>query len=36
MADCLSCHGEGKLKPAPANHTDYVKEQCTLCHKAED
>jgi hypothetical protein len=36
MADCLSCHGEGKLKPVPANHTDYVKEQCTLCHKAED
>jgi hypothetical protein len=36
MAECLSCHGEGKIKPAPANHKDFSKEQCTLCHKAED
>ena len=35
MADCLTCHGEGKIKPAPTNHKDYIKEQCTLCHKPE-
>jgi hypothetical protein len=33
MDECLTCHGEGKTQPAPANHKDFVKEQCTLCHK---
>jgi hypothetical protein len=32
--DCFMCHDpEGQIKPAPSNHTDYVVEQCTLCHK---
>ncbi len=31
--DCTTCHGEGKLKPYPANHTAFTTEQCTSCHK---
>jgi len=35
--DCLVCHDPtGNVKPAPANHKDYTKELCTLCHKGED
>ncbi len=35
--ECLVCHDpNGEIKPAPSNHVDYIKEQCTLCHKAED
>jgi len=36
MGDCSLCHGEGKMKPAPASHAEFVAEQCTLCHKPED
>jgi hypothetical protein len=36
MADCTPCHAAGKIEPAPANHAQFVLEQCTLCHKAED
>lgn len=32
--DCLICHDPaGQVKPAPANHEDFINEQCTLCHK---
>ena len=35
--NCLMCHDPaGDIQPAPGNHRDYVNEQCTLCHKAED
>ena len=34
--DCLLCHDpDGDIEAAPANHRDYVVEQCSLCHKAE-
>ena len=31
--DCTTCHGQGKIKPAPANHADYTVDTCTACHK---
>ncbi|MFB0537104.1 MAG: hypothetical protein ACETWR_19255 [Anaerolineae bacterium] len=32
--DCLLCHEPAwQIKPAPANHEDFVNEQCTSCHK---
>ena len=31
--DCTTCHGQGKLKPAPANHASYTAEMCQTCHK---
>jgi len=32
--DCLLCHDPAKeIKPAPANHEDFINQQCTLCHK---
>jgi hypothetical protein len=32
--DCLLCHDLAKeIKPAPANHKDFINQQCTLCHK---
>lgn len=31
--DCTTCHGEGKMKPFPANHTGFATDSCTLCHK---
>ncbi len=31
--DCKTCHGEGKMKPAPANHATFTIETCTTCHK---
>jgi hypothetical protein len=36
MANCLLCHAADKAKPFPSNHTAYVLDQCTLCHKPED
>ena len=35
--DCFVCHDpDGEIQPAPSNHGDYIVEQCSLCHKAED
>jgi hypothetical protein len=35
--DCVLCHEVGgQVMPAPASHVDYISEQCTLCHKAEE
>ena len=32
--DCLLCHDPtGQIQPAPADHEDFINEQCTLCHK---
>jgi hypothetical protein len=31
--DCTLCHGEGKVKPFPANHTSFAVDMCTNCHK---
>jgi len=31
--DCTVCHGQGKLKPAPANHASYTAETCATCHQ---
>ena len=31
--DCTTCHGAGKLKPFPANHTSFATDSCTTCHK---
>jgi hypothetical protein len=31
--DCTTCHGEGKLKPFPANHISFTVDQCQTCHK---
>lgn len=31
--DCTMCHGEGKLKPYPANHTSFAVDGCTMCHQ---
>ena len=31
--DCTICHGEGKMRPYPANHTAFTVEQCQTCHK---
>ncbi len=31
--DCLTCHGQGKLKPGPASHAAFTNESCTICHK---
>ncbi len=34
--DCLMCHDpEGQVLPAPADHVDYAKEHCTVCHASE-
>jgi len=33
LEDCLFCHDPTKdVKPVPDNHTDFINEQCTLCH----
>lgn len=31
--DCTTCHGIGKLKPFPENHTSFTVDQCQTCHK---
>jgi len=31
--DCTLCHGQGKMKPFPANHTAFAVDSCTGCHK---
>ena len=31
--DCTVCHGQGKTKPFPANHTAFAVDSCTACHK---
>jgi hypothetical protein len=31
--DCTACHGEGQVKPFPANHVGFPKDSCTGCHK---
>ena len=31
--DCTTCHGIGKLKPFPENHTSFAVDSCTGCHK---
>jgi hypothetical protein len=31
--DCTTCHGIGKLRPFPENHTAFKIDQCTSCHK---
>ena len=31
--DCTLCHGQGKMKPVPANHASYTADMCQTCHK---
>jgi cytochrome b subunit of formate dehydrogenase len=31
--NCMMCHGTGKLKPFPENHSSYPMESCTICHQ---
>ncbi|TEU17932.1 MAG: cytochrome C [Anaerolineales bacterium] len=31
--DCLECHGEGGLEPAPARHQGIPAESCVQCHE---
>ena len=31
--DCTTCHGQGKMKPAPANHSSFTVESCATCHQ---
>ncbi|MBN1570065.1 MAG: cytochrome b/b6 domain-containing protein [Acidobacteria bacterium] len=31
--DCRNCHDLGKLKPYPANHSNYPLTTCKACHK---
>jgi hypothetical protein len=31
--DCTQCHGTGKAKPFPANHTSFAVESCKSCHR---
>jgi nitrate/TMAO reductase-like tetraheme cytochrome c subunit len=31
--DCTLCHGQGKIKPFPANHTSFTVDMCTKCHQ---
>lgn len=32
-AQCLICHGEGGLKPVPADHAGRGNDMCQLCHR---
>jgi nitrate/TMAO reductase-like tetraheme cytochrome c subunit len=32
--DCQVCHGPGKVKPYPDNHTSFTPDMCTSCHQA--
>ncbi len=31
--DCTLCHGIGKIRPYPDNHTSFKPEMCSGCHK---
>ena len=31
--DCTICHGVGKVRPYPDNHTSFKPEMCAGCHK---
>jgi len=31
--DCVQCHGAGKIKPFPSDHTSYPVESCEACHQ---
>ncbi|MBP1622778.1 MAG: cytochrome c family protein [Acidobacteria bacterium] len=31
--NCANCHGVGKIKPSPENHSGYPVESCTACHQ---
>ncbi len=31
--DCVMCHGEGGLKPFPADHAGRTSDICTTCHQ---
>jgi hypothetical protein len=31
--DCTTCHGQDKMKPAPANHAGFAADSCTQCHQ---
>ncbi len=34
LEDCMLCHDPvGESVPAPADHSDFVSDQCTLCHQ---
>jgi formate dehydrogenase gamma subunit len=33
--DCIVCHGIGRLRPFPENHTSFTLEQCVACHQPE-
>ena len=32
--DCKVCHGPGKVKPFPDNHSSFAPDMCTNCHQA--
>ncbi len=32
--DCQVCHGPGKVKPYPENHTAFTTDMCASCHQA--
>ena len=32
---CLTCHGEGGVKPAPADHAGRPADTCTTCHQPQ-
>lgn len=32
--DCLICHGPGKVRPYPDNHSSFTVDMCTKCHQA--
>ena len=36
MDNCLNCHGEGKLKPVPADHKGRDNKSCTQCHQPKE
>jgi MtrB/PioB family decaheme-associated outer membrane protein len=36
MDSCLNCHGEGKLKPVPADHKGRDNNVCTQCHQPKE
>jgi len=33
-SECLTCHGPGKSRPAPADHEGYATDTCLSCHEA--